>query len=96
MTLTSVQMINTVHPTWSLCPITRVVTGMVKLLLLITLPPVRSVSLVTLTDQKQSQQAFSEAFHSAAGLSHRTGASPLPHANLRTVAKVCNFLVAGV
>ena len=49
---------------------------MVKLGLVITAH--RSVSLVTLTDQKQSQQAFSEAFHSAAGLSHRTGSLPPP------------------
>lgn len=57
-------------------PLTRVVTGMVKLGLVITAH--RSVSLVTLTDQKQSQQAFSEAFHSWSGVSHRTGSLPPP------------------
>ena len=57
---------------------------------------VRSGSLVTLLTKNSHNKLSARLSSPPRVWVTAPGAYPLPHANLRTVAKVCNFLVAGV
>ena len=85
------RMINTGHPAWSPRPHhSGVVTGMVKLGLLIT-----SLS-APVSCYARRPETVTTSFQRGFPLWITSRPPPPTIANLRTVAKVCNFLVAGV